>query len=243
MLVYKTTENNETKFYGVQNNEWFAQDLLENYENAENAGLINAEFVDNKRNSKLIDLTVENITTMRQAFEVYSIINNQSLKDTRKDFRDEMEFYCEDDKPETFYRVATLDDFKEFMFDGYNLGTMYWREASNLVDWLKDNVNGFEFNAIMGYSQGEGAIFYKFSNNDEYLPLDNETLMSIYSGAIDIEELEKDKQGHALLNDNGNVIDSVCGLYVDDYTTNTDINDYMRVYYNAVPAKKEVTYF
>lgn len=248
MLVYKTIENNETKFYGVQNNEWFAQDLLESYENAENAGLINAEFVDNVRTSKLIDLTVENINTMRQAFEVYSIINNQSLKDTRKDFRTEMEFYCDDDKPETFYRVATLDDFKEFMFDGYNLGTMYWREASNLVDWLKDNVNGFEFNAIMGYSQGEGAIFYKFSsNNDEYLPLDRDTLMSIYSGAGDIAELEKDKQGHPLTDGDGELIDleTVPGLYIDErgYNDNIYVDEYMKKHYNAVPAEKEVTYY
>ena len=247
MLVYKTTEKkNETKFYGVQNDEWFAQDLLESYENAENAGLINAEFTDNERNKKLINLTLENINTMRQAFEVYSIINNQSLKDTRKDFRIEIEDYCDDDKPETFYRVATLDDFKEVMFDEYNLGIMYWREASNLVDWLKDNVNGFEFNSITGYSQGEGAIFYKFgSNDDEYLPLDNETLMTVYGGAVDIEELEKDEQGHLVLDDDGDMLEMVPELYVDEqgYTDNEYVDKYMKEHYNAVPAEKEVTYF
>lgn len=247
MLVYKTTENNETKFYGVTNNEFFAEDLINDYDNAENAGLINAEYVDSERSKKLINLTAENITTMKQAFEVYSIINNQTLKDTREDFRTEIEYYCDDDKPETFYRVATLDDFKEVMFDEYNLGTMYWREASNLVDWLKDNVNGFEFNAITGYSQGERAIFYKFgSNDDEYLPLDRNTLMSIYGGAVDIAELEKDEQGHPLTDGDGEMIDleMVPELYVDEhYNNNEYVDEYMKKHYNAVPAEKEVIYY
>jgi len=245
MLVYKTTENNNTKFYGVTNNDFIADDLINDYNNAENAGLINAEYVDNKRNEKLIDLTVENVTTMKQAFEVYSIINNQSLKDTRKDFRAEMEIYC-DDKPETFYKVATLDDFKEVMFDDYNLDTFYWREALNLVSWLKNNLNNFDFNVITGYSQGEAVVFYKFDDDsDEYLPLDEETLMAIYGGAADIEELEKDEQGHALLEGYGEMLKTVPGLYMDDYSydDNDCVDEYMVEHYNAVPAEKEVTYF
>jgi len=240
MLVYKTTENNDTKFYGVTNNDFIAEELINDYDNAENAGLINAEVADNKRNEKLINLTVESITTMKQAFEVYSIINNQSLKDTRKDFRAEMEIYC-DDKPETFYKVATLDDFKEVMFDDYNLGTMYWGEALNLVSWLKDNVNNFDFNVITGYSQGEGAIFYKFNDSgDEYLPLDDETLMVIYGGAVDIEELEKDEQGHALLEGYGEMLDTVPEMYEND---NIYIDEYMKKRYNAVPVVKEGNIF
>lgn len=245
MLVYKTIENNNTKFYGVTNNDFIADDLINDYNNAENAGLINAEYVDNQRNEKLIDLTVENVTTMKQAFEVYSIINNQSLKDTRKDFRDEMEIYC-DDKPETFYRVATLDDFKEVMFDDYNLGTLYWKEARNLVSWLKDNVNGFAFNVVTGYSQGEGAIFYKFDgSSNEYLPLDAETLMVIYGGAVDIEELEKDEQGHPLLESYGGMLDTVPELNVvgNNDAFNVYVDKYMEKHYNAVPAEKEGVYF
>lgn len=243
MLVYKTSENNETKFYGVQNNEWFADDLISDYENAETAGLINAEYVDNERSKKLINLAVENIATMKQAFEVYSIINNQSLKDTRKDFRDLMELYCDDDKPETFYRVASLDDCKEVMLNGYNLGTMYWGEASNLVDWLNDNVKGFEFNAVSGYSKGEGAIFYKFNNNsDEGLPLDEYTLMSIYGGAVDIGELEKDEKGHPLTDSNGELLEIVPDLYIDG-VDGSYIDKYMKEHYDAIPAEKEVIYF
>lgn len=242
MLVYKTIENDETKFYGVTNNDFFADNLINDYDNAENAGMIDYEYPTSNRTNKLIGLAVENITTMRQAFEVYSIINNQSLKDTRKDFRFEMEVYS-DDKPETFYRVATLDDFKDVMFE--NTSLEYWG-INSLLDWLKNNVNDFDYTCVNGYGQGEACAFYKFNSSKDdgylYLPLDEETLMSIYGGVIDIEELEKDKQGHALLNDNGNVIDSVCGLYADDYTNNNDINDYMRVYYNAVLADKKVFY-
>lgn len=243
MLVYKTTENNETKFYGVTNNEFFTEDLINDYDNAEDAGLINAEYVDSERSKKLINLTVENITTMKQAFEVYSIINNQSLKDTRNDFRSEMEFYCDDDKPETFYRVATLNDFKEIMFDEYDSGTLYWREALNLLYWLKGNVNGFDFNAITGYSQGEGAIFYKFgSNDDAWLSLDDEVLTSIYGGVVDIEELEKDEQGHPLTDGDGEMLGMVPGLYIDG-DSDIYVDEYMEEHYNAVPAEKEVIYY
>lgn len=243
MLVYKTTDNNETKFYGVQNNEFFADDLINDFDNAENAGLIDFEYSYNKRTNKLLDLVVENITTMRQAFEVYAILNSQSLKDTRKDFRDEMELYCTDDKPEKYYRVATLDDFKEYMFDDVNPG--YW-ELNSLLDWLETNIKDFEYTGIRGYSKGEACAFYKFNSSDSnaYLPLEEDTLMTVYGGAVDIEELEKDEQGHALLESNGNFTELVPELYVDEhYNNNEYVDEYMEEHYNAVPAEKEVTYF
>ena len=243
MLVYKTTENNETKFYGVSNNEFFAEDLINDYNNAENAGLIDFEYSNGEDIDKLINLTLENVTTMRQAFEVYSILNSQSLKDTRKDFREEMELYCTDDTPETYYRVATLDDFKEYMFDDVNLN--YW-DINNLLDWLETNVKDFKYTSVTGYRQGEECAFYKFNdNNDGYLPLDNDTLMSVYGGAVDIEELEKDDQGHALLESNGDMLVTVPGFYIDEhgYNDNEYVDEYMKDHYNAVPAEKEVTYF
>lgn len=244
MLVYKTTDNNETKFYGVQNNEFFAEDLINDYANAESAGFIDFNYSNSNDIKKLIDLTVENINTMRQAFEVYSIINNQSLKDTRKDFRDEMELYCTDDKPETYYRVATLDDFTDYMFDYMNPG--YW-EINNLLDWLETNVKDFKYTGIRGYSKGEVCDFYKFNSSDDsvaYLPLDDDILMTVYGGAVDIEELEKDEQGHALTESNGNFTELVPELYVDEhYNNNEYVDEYMKKHYNAVPAEKEVTYF
>lgn len=214
MLVYKTIENNETKFYGVSNDSFFANELVNDYKNAKNAGLIDFECLDNKAIDKLINLTVENITTMRQAFEVYYIMNNQSLKDTRNDFRVEMEFYCDDDKPEAYYRVATLNDFKDVMFDNVTPG--YW-EINSLLDWLKTNINDFEFNIITGCSQGEACAFYKFSdNNDVYLSLDEDVLMSIYLGVIRINVgLSKDEHGHPILNSEGeNVVEDFA--YLDE---------------------------
>lgn len=244
MLVYKTTEKNNTKFYGVQNNEFFAEDLINDYENAENAGFINFDYSNSNDIKKLIDLTVENINTMRQAFEVYSILNDQSLKDTRKDFRDEMELHCTDDKPEKYYRVATLDDFTDYMFDYINPG--YW-ELNSLLEWLENNVNDFKYTSIWGYSKGEETAFYKFNSSDDgvaYLPLDEESLMTVYGGAIDIEELEKDEQGHALTESNGNYTELVPELYVNEHGYNNEyVDEYMKEHYNAVPAEKEVTYF
>ncbi|MDB1563026.1 hypothetical protein PGA94_09595 [Pediococcus pentosaceus] len=247
MLVYKTTENNETKFYGVSNNDFFADDLIDNYKNAENAGFINYEDSDSDNINKLINFTVENIATMKQAFKVYSIMNNQSLKDTRNDFRAEMEFYCDDDKPEAYYRVATLDDFEEVMFDDVNPG--YW-EINSLLDWLKTNVKNFDFACVKGYRQGEECAFYKFNSSiddDVLLPLDNETLMSVYGGAVDIEELEKDGEGHPLTDGDGDMInlEIVPELYVDEhnYNNNVYVDEYMEEHYNAVPAQKEVLYY
>lgn len=242
MLVYKTTGSNETKFYGVTSNEFFGEDLFSDFEHADNAGVIDFEFPDQNNIEKLINFTVNNIATMKQAFEVYSIINNQSIKDTRRDFREEAEYYCEDDKPETFYRVATLDDFKEFMFDDVHY--TYWA-SNSLLEWLESNVKDFEYKSIRGYNKGEECAFYKFNDNNEtYLPLDEDTLRSVYGGAVDIEELEKDEQGYALTDRSGELLETVPELYIyGGDEANPFINDYMEGHYSAIPAEKEVIYF
>lgn len=246
MLVYKTTENNETKFYGVVSDEFVVDDLINDFDTADNAGMIDYEYSNSKRTNKLIDLTLDNLTTLRQAFEVYSIINNQSLKDTRKEFRDNMEEYGYDDKPETYYRVATLDDFKDIMFGSDDPG---YYELNSLLDWLKRNVKGFEYTYLTGYSQGDACAFYKFNNSNDddcYLPLDKETLNCVYGGAIDIVELIPDKEGKIIADwDNSEDIETVMGYYVDEhgYDNNKYVDEYMKEHYNAVPAEKEVTYY
>lgn len=243
MLVYKTTDSNETKFYGVVNNDYFANEVINDYKNAENAGFIDYEHLNGDDIKKLIDLTVENINTMRQAFEVYSILNNQSLKDTREDFRHVTELYCDDGKPESFYRVATLDEFKEVMFDNVNLG--YW-EINNLLEWLENNLEDFRYTVVHDFGKDEECEFYKFNDydNNAYLTLNEDILMTVYGGAVDIVGLEKDEQGHPLTDSNGTFLEMVPELYADerDYD-NEYVDEYMREHYNAIPAEKEVTYY
>lgn len=242
MLVYKTIENNETKFYGVSNDEFVVNDLINDYDRAENAGIVDYEYSNSGRTTKLIELAVENITTMRQAFEVYSILNSQSLKDTREDFRMEIEDYCDDDKPETYYRVATLEDFKDTMFDDVDPG---YRELNDLLDWLKDNIKDFDYAYLTGYSQGDACAFYRFnSSSDDYLPLDEKTLNCIYDGAIDIVKLLPEEDGTITADwDNSVDIETVLGFYVYEDNYDEYIDEYMKHNYNAIPANKKVIYY